>query len=207
MKSKQLHALAKTLFSPSLRTLGFEIKNGRYTRILDTGVVHLIALAKDPHGAETFMLMCGVDAVPLREGTGLDYGFSKYDGLYHLTLKGWDYNSGRWPCATEEETRASLAALRSLILDLAIPYFEPITTLSDVGNEINETRMPHLGWMKARLYLLDGDIPRAREAIERYAVWAAKPRNWGTKENQQEDIARADEVRQEIEAAAGGAGR
>lgn len=206
MKSKQLYTLAKAILYPTLETLGFKTKNGKYTRILNSGVVHLIALAKDPHGAETFMLMCGVDATQLKSEIHPNFGFMKHDGLYHLTPKGWDYNSGRWPCETEEKAHASINALLSLILELAIPYFESITSLSDVANEINEVRMPGLVWMKARLYMLDGDIPRAREAIEHYAAWAAKPRNWGTKEHQREDMARAEQVRQEIEAAVSGKG-
>ena len=184
----------------------FGCSNGTYSRILESGVVHQIAIDKDPHGAETFRLLCGVDAVPLKKGTGLEYGFKKYDGRVNLTPSGWGTSSGRWPCETEEEARASLNSLLSLILELAIPYFESITSLSDVANEINEVRMPGLVWMKARLYMLDGDIPRAREAIERYAAWAAKPRNWGTKEHQREDMARAEQVRQEIEAAVSGKG-
>lgn len=204
MKSKQIYRIAKGIWVPILRPMGFAVRNGRYLRIHDSGVVQLIGIGMDPHGAGTFRVMCGVDSVQIREALGLDFAFLKADGLYHLTPSGWDYNSGRWPCETEEEALASLTMLRSLILELAIPYFDPITTLSHVGDEINETRMPHLGWMKAKLYLLDGDIPRARETIARYAAWAARPRNWGTQAHQQEDMERAERLRLEIEAAAGG---
>lgn len=204
MKSKQVYKVANKMWIPHLGKIGFVERNGRYLRVCDSGVVHLIGIGKDPHGAETFRIMCGVDSVQIRKELSLDFGFLKNDGLYHLTPKGWDYNSGRWPCENEEEARASLAALLPLILDLALPYFEPIKTLSDVGNEINETRMPGLGWMKARLFMLDGDFSRARETIDRYAAWSAKPRNWGSKEHQREDIERAERVRQEIEAAANG---
>lgn len=206
MKSKQLYKMAKEIWFPDLSMIGFIERNGRYLRFFDSGVVHLIGIGKDPHGAETFRAMCGVNSLQLHEGTDITIGLKKYDGLYHLIPNGWDSNSGRWPCETEEEARASLNSLLSLILELAIPYFESITSLSDVANEINEVRMPGLVWMKARLYMLDGDIPRAREAIERYAAWAAKPRNWGTKEHQREDMARAEQVRQEIEAAVSGKG-
>lgn len=202
MKSKQLYTLAKAILYPTLETLGFETKNGKYTRILNSGVVHLIALAKDPHGAETFMLMCGVDATQLKSEIHPNFGFMKHDGLYHLTPKGWDYNSGRWPCETEEEAHASIAALLPLILNVAIPYIASIATLSDVGDEINETRMPHLGWMKARLYMLDGDVSHAREAIERYAAYAALPRPWSSRGHRDEEIERAERIRHEIEAAA-----
>lgn len=202
MKAKQIYKIAREVWLPELKALGFVEKNGRYLRILDSGVVNLIGIGKDPHGAETIRVMCGVDAVPLKEDTGLDYSFKKYDGLYHLTPKGWHYNSGRWPCETEAETRESITALLPLILDLALHYFAPITTLTDVGNEINEVRMPHLLWMKARLLILDRDIPGARAAIEKYAEWAKKHRNWGTKESQQEDIARGEQIQTEIEAAA-----
>lgn len=196
--------MTKQLWFPELRPHGFCEQNGAFLRICDSGVVHQLALDKDPHGAETFGVMCGVDALQLRSEKHPDFGFYKNDCLYHLVPKGWDCNSGRWPCETEEKAHASINALLSLILELAIPYFESITSLSDVANEINEVRMPGLVWMKARLYMLDGDIPRAREAIERYAAWAAKPRNWGTKEHQREDMARAEQVRQEIEAAVSG---
>lgn len=201
MKSKQVYKLAKEIWFPELELRGFVEGNGRYLRSLDSGVVHLIGVGKDPHGAESFRVMCGVDAIQLKDFTEDSYGYSKKDDLYHLTPKGWDYNSGRWPCETEEEARASLSALRSLILDLAMPYFAPIATLSDVGDEINETRMPHLGWMKARLYMLDGDIPRAQEAIEQYAAYAALPRPWISQAHRDEEIERAERMRREMEAA------
>ena len=200
MRRRQIVRMVKEIWFPELKNRGFSDNKGEYIRRLDSGVVHLIGIGKDPHGAETFRVMCGVDAVQLKEECG-SFGYTKYDGLLNLTPKGWDTSSGRWPCGTEEETRASLSTLRSLILDLAIPYFAPIITLSDVGDEFNETGMPHLGWMKARLYLLDGDIPRARAAIENYAAWAAKPRYWVTKSTQQEGIARSIRLREEIDAA------
>ena len=201
VRAKQVYKFAEEVWYPELRSLGFAEKNGEYHRILDSGVVDLMAISKDPHGGETFQVMCGVDAMPLKEEVG-GFGYMKYDGLRHLTPKGWDNNSGRWPCVTEEETRSSVAALISLILDLALPYFAPITTLTDVAEEINEVREPDLLWMKARLLMLDRNISGARAAIEAYAEWAAKPRNWGTKESQRQDIERAEKVRTEIEAAA-----
>lgn len=201
MKSKALYRLARRTWYATLLVQGFTERNGAYLRIFDSGVVHQLALDKDPHGAETFRVMCGVDAVQLKEGAGPSYAFKKYDGLCHLTPKGWDYNSGRWPCETEDEACASLIALLPLVLELALPWLDPISTLSDVGNEINEVRNPGLGWMKARLYGLDGNFARACDAIERYAAWAAKPRNWGTRELQLEDLERAARIRQEIEEA------
>ncbi len=202
MKTKQIYRLSKEIWFSELGPRGFSKRNGRYLRNLDSGVIHLIGMAKDPHGAETFLVMCGVDAIQLREITGEECGYSKKDGLHHLIPGGWDYNSGRWPCETEEEARASLTALLPLILELAIPYFDPITTLSHVGDEINEVRMPHLGWMKARLYLLDGDIPRARAAIDNYAAYAATPKSFLPTEDIEQDIQRAGRIRQEIELAA-----
>ncbi len=205
MKMKLLSRLAKQIWGSELCTHGFAERNGRYLRIINSGVVHLLTLAKDPHGGATFMVMCGVDATCF----GVDedkYGFIKHQNFCHLTRKGWDSSSGRWPCETEEEAQESLIALRQLVLDLALPWLDAHTTLSSVGDEISEIGSPGMGWMKARLYMLDGDIPRAREAIERYAAWAAKPRNWGTKEHQREDMARAEQVRQEIEAAVSGKG-
>jgi hypothetical protein len=206
MKSKKLYKLAQEAWFPELKQHRFIEQNGRYIRILDSGVVHLLGIGMDPHGAETFRLMCGVDSVQIREDLELDFGFLKQDGLYHLTAKGWDYNSGRWPCETEEEARASLTSLWLLIVELALPYFEPITTLSDVGDEINEVRQPGLGWMKARLYLLDGDFASAYSAIEKYSTWAMKPRNWGSPGHQLEDIAVGERIRREIQAAAKAAG-
>jgi hypothetical protein len=119
----------------------------------------------------------------------------------HLTRNGWHYNSERWPCASEDEAQDSLTAVRELVVKLALPWLDPHTTLSSVAEEFNETRMPHLGWMKARLYLLDGNFVSAMAASENYTIWAAKPRNWGTREFQLEDIARAERIRQEIEEA------
>jgi len=194
--------MAKKIWFPHLHAHGFAERNGAYLQVLSSGVVRQFALNKDPHGAETFMVMCGVDAVPLKEGTGFDYSFKKHDGRYHLTPRGWDNNSGRWPCETEEQALASITALLPLILELAVPWLESITTLSQVGDEINEVSKPGLVWMKARLYMLDGDIPRAREAIDRYLVWAKKPRNWGTKEFQKEDIELGERIFDEIEDAA-----
>jgi hypothetical protein len=52
--------------------------------------------------------------------------------------------------------------------------------------------------------MLDRNIPGARAALEEFAVWAAKPRNWGTKESQREDIERAEQIRAEVEAVAQG---
>ncbi|MBI1320987.1 MAG: hypothetical protein GC168_18840 [Candidatus Hydrogenedens sp.] len=200
LPAKKVYREARKIWKPELKPAGFVEKDGRYYRTLDSGVVHLIGIGKDPHGGETFRVMCGVDALPLKEEVG-GFGYMKHDGLMHLTPKGWDLNSGRWPCITEEETKASVDAILPLIRDLALPYLAPITTITDVGNEINETRKPGLGWMKARLFQLDGDLPRALETIERYAAWAAKPRNWGTKEHQQEDLARAARIRSDIEQA------
>ncbi len=201
MHSAALYRLAKEILFPLLKEHEFTERKGKYLRIFRSNVVHLIGLAKDPHGAETFMVMCGVDALALRDENG-NFAYAKHDGCHHLTDSGWHYNSGRWPCATEEEGHASLLRIRILLHDLALPWLDQHETISSVADEIDDLGRPMLGWIKARLYMLDGDIPQAREAIERYAAWAAKPRNWGTKEYQQEDIARAEQVRQEIEAAA-----
>lgn len=206
MKAKQVYRIAKAIWLPALQPRGFAENNGEYFRLLDSGVVHLIGIGKDPHGAKTFRTVCGVDAKQLQNESRQYYGYKKKDCLYHLTPKGWDLNSGRWPCETEEETRASVNALLPLILDLAIPYFEPITTLSDVGDEINEVRMPHLLWMKARLLMLDGNIPRALKAIDDYEAYAKTPRPWMSQKHVLEEIERAAQVRAEIEAAALGSG-
>ena len=205
MKSKTLYSLAKELFLPTLKLKGFLENNGRFTRILDSGVVHIIGFGKDPHGAETFRVLIGLNATCFATKDH-PYGYIKYEDYCDLTKRGWDYNSGRWACETEEDARESLTAVWQLLHNLGIPWLDTHTTLSSVGDEISEVGSPGLGWMKARLYMLDGDLPRAREAIERYAAWATKPRNWGTNENQQEDISRAEQLRQEVEAAASGSG-
>lgn len=198
MKPQALYKLAREVLLPDLEPKGFVVTNGRYTRILDTGVIHLIGFGKDPHGAQTFRVLCGVNAncFAVEEHP---YGFIKHQNSCHLTRKGWDHNSGRWPCDSEEEARESLIAVRQLLLDLGIPWLDLHETLSSVADEISDIGSPGLGWMKARLYLLDGDFGRATEAIENYAAWAAKPRNWGTREFQMEDLALAERIRKEIE--------
>jgi len=200
--------MAKKIWFPHLHVHGFEERNGAYRQVLSSGVVRQFVLSKDPHGAETFMVMCGVDSVPRVEGTDLDYGFAKNDGLYHLTPRGWDYNSGRWPCETEEQAFASITALLPLILELAVPWLESITTLSHVGDEINEVKSPGLGWIKARLYMLDGNIPRAREVAEKYADYVEKPehRRILLPEDIEEDKERAARILAEVEEAARRAG-
>ncbi|MBI1320986.1 MAG: hypothetical protein GC168_18835 [Candidatus Hydrogenedens sp.] len=201
VKARQVYKFAKEAWFPELKPSGFAEKNGEYHRILDSGVVHLIGIGKDPHGGETFRVMCGVDALPLKEELG-GFGYMKYDGFMHLTPSGWDLNSGRWPCKTEAETRASVEVLLPLICELAIPYFAPIATLSDVANEINEKRMPHLLWLKARLLMLDRNIPGALNTIEKYQEFVTTPRPWMSKKHVQGEIDRAEQIRAEIEGVA-----
>lgn len=202
MKAKQIYKIANEIWLPELSRRGFEQKNGSYLRVLNSGVVHHIAIDKDPHGADTFRLLCGVDSVPIREETKTDFGFVKRDELYHLTPKGWDNNSGRWPCETEEESRASVHTLFPLICDLAIPYFAPITTLTDVGNEINELRRPQLLWVKARLLMLDGNIKGAQDSINKYEAYVTSARPWISQKHVEGEIARLTQVREALDDAA-----
>jgi len=199
MISRSFYKIAREILSPALKPLGFRVKTREYIRILESGVVHLIGISKDPHGAESFGVMCGVDAIQLKEENIPGFGYTKADNLNDLTNKGWDINSARWPCETEREARASLTQARRLILDLAIPWLDTHKTLSSVADEISIPAMSQIAWMKARLYALDGDFSRAYAAIDDYTEWAKQPRRWGTPEHQQEDIELAAKTRKEIE--------
>lgn len=201
MKSKGLYVLAKKILFNDLEPLGFQNHLGRYTRVLDSGVVHLLALAKDPHGAESFCVMCGVNATQISSRSTEQYGFFKRHDCQHLTPTGWHYNSGSWPCATEEETLRSLRDVRELVVHLALPWLDAHVTLSSVADEINALGMPPHNEMKMKLYLLDGDLPRARAALEDFAAWLANPPIWGDKTHLPEDIERLERMRQAIAAA------
>ena len=199
MKATLLHKISKEMLYPDLKALGFCLKRPRYLRSLESGVVHLIDVAKDPHNAETFGVLCGVDAIQINNDSMTGLGYIKESNRIHLTTNGWNTNSARWPCETEKEARASLTQARHLILDLAIPWLDTHKTLSSVADEINIPAMILLGWMKAKLYALDGDFDRAYAAIDDYTEWAKQPRRWGTAEHQQEDIELAAKTRKEIE--------
>jgi len=199
MKATLLHKICREMLYPDLKILGFCRKGSRYLRQIESGVMHLIDIGKDPHGAETFGVLCGVNAIQINEEPMIGVGYIKESNRIHLTINGWNTNSARWPCETEEEARASLTQARHLILDLAIPWLDTHKTLSSVADEINIPAMVLLGWMKAKLYALDGDFSRAYVAIDDYTEWAKQPRRWGTAEHQQEDIDLAAKTRKEIE--------
>ncbi len=201
MKSKGMYTLARKSLFPVLKPVGFEEHLGAYTRLLESGVVHHIGLAKDPHGAESFLVMCGVDAEPIKGDGASVYGFFKRHDYNHLTPNGWELHSGCWPCATEEEAVKSLGEVRHLVVHLALPWLDAHVTLSSVADEINALGMPPHNEMKMKLYLLDGDLPRARAALEDFAAWLAKPPIWGGKTHFPKDIERLERMRQAIAAA------
>lgn len=201
MTSKKLYSIARQILYPDLEKRGFRNHLGRYTRVLGSGVVHLMALAKDPHGAESFCVMCGVNATQIGNGPTPSYGFFKRGDQSHLTREGWSGNSGRWPCSAAEQALGSLRDVRELLVHLALPWLDAHVTLSSVADEINERRMPPHNEMKMKLYLLDGDLPRARAALEDFAAWLAKPPIWGDKTHLPEDIKRLERMRQAIAAA------
>ncbi len=63
-------------------------------------------------------------------------------------------------------------------------------------------RMPHLGWMKAKLHALDKDFERARVEIASYAAYVAQPKSYLRRQDVEEDLRRAALVEQEISALA-----
>jgi hypothetical protein len=100
-----------------------------------------------------------------------------YIGGQHVTAKGWDINSGRWPCATDEEARQSLAQIRDLVPTLVEPWFQQFQTLSSVAAKMDTTH-PRQGLEKARLFLADGDRMTAAETLRQYLARLAAPKSW-----------------------------
>jgi len=167
MKQKALYQITKKVLYPCLEPLNFENHNGRYVRELDTGVLHIMGIAHDPHGQRTFRFMCGVDAMQINDS--LDKFHAGFIKRYpHLTKDGWYYNSGRWPCETEEEALESLGKVKELVLELALPWFDAHQTLSSVADEIYDDAQ---SVYKAKLYMLDGDKEKAEQTIKVYLDW------------------------------------
>lgn len=201
IKSKQIYRIARQVWGKGLSEVGFLEKNGEYRRALPSGVVHLIGIGKDPHGAESFRVLSGVNASLAAYEPSMQFGYIKFADQCHLTPKGWDINSGRWSCATEEDTRGSILKIWEKIRELAIPWLDRHKTLSSVAEEIDTRASPMHGWKKAKLYMLDGDFPRAHAAIAEYAAWAALPKSWLPEKAQKENMERAAQVLREIEEA------
>jgi hypothetical protein len=173
MKWSTLLTLARRLLDDAFAELEFQCDGGAYYRELASGVIQLVMIGPDARTDDSFQILCGLNSRLICEdrpasSVGVVRG-------WHLTARGWDCNSGRWPCADETTAFRSLTEIKALVGTLVLPWFQARTNSSSVADDISAEQD---GISKAKLYMADGDMGRAREALNVFRRRLGRPMPW-----------------------------
>jgi hypothetical protein len=172
--------------------LGFSLDKYTFCREINSGVIHLMSIGLDVRRSDSFHVLCGVC-------TRLIYASEAprnmgHIGARHLTAKGWNCNSGHWPCSNEADARSSLIAIGALMPAIVEPWFQEHTSLSSVAEEEEE----RFGIDRARLYLADGKNQKAMEVLQKHLEYLLHTKAWMTPESRAKQEEEANNLLRQI---------
>jgi hypothetical protein len=156
MRTKEFDTLTKSKWADLLSPPhGFTFVRGALSRELPSGVRHVILVDRDNRARKSFQIMLGFNARCIAGDTPVDQ--AGIFGRRYLTPGSVSDKPATFACHDSAHATQSLERARAALLEHALPWFDQVTTLTAMAQQIED----HYPAIKGQLLLEAGDCMNA----------------------------------------------